>query len=62
MTEGCEYRKICEAYKIYSSHPELSLYVWLVDNCDKMNVGICVSKEKFREESKLENKLNLLKK
>ena len=54
MSEGCEYRGICEAYKVYFSHPELSLYNWLKNNCDKMNIGICANLEKFKETNKLE--------
>lgn len=50
MTENCEYKEICEAYKRYSSHPELSLYVWLTDNCDKLNIGICVNRENYQSE------------
>ena len=54
MIECCEYLDICETHKIYSAHPELSLYVWLTDNCDKLNIGICKTKEKYQKESLLE--------
>lgn len=61
MIGGCEYREICEAYKIYSSRPKLPLYVWLTNNCDEINIGICVNREKFKEENKLEKEINPLK-
>lgn len=54
MIKDCEYKEICKAYKIYSSHPELNIYLWLADNCDTLNIQKCVNREIYQAGNKLE--------